>query len=400
MVFPDGRSGRLFVNTPEPNSMPVADQSPPLERSVVIFFALSNLAALTVVPWYGVTHGYSAALWLFAGLLWMLNGIGITAGYHRLWSHRTYSARWPLRLFLLIAGTMALQNSVLMWASRHRSHHRHTDDNDRDPYSAGLGLWHSHMGWMLRKWSSTEVDYSNVPDLQRDPMLRWQHRRYYSIVWATNLGIPLLVGWMLGDILGAVLLAGVLRLVVNHHTTFFINSLAHKIGRQPYSDATSARDSNLLATVTWGEGYHNFHHAFPADYRNGVRWWQIDIGKWFINLCAWLGLARNLRRVPTFQIRRAKLPMLFKRAQARLAEQPADSYWRDLLEQEYETFSATVRRWQALQREYMQAGRRALSDRFQHSRLRTAIRELEFSLRQQRIRLHALLAEAPQTGAA
>ncbi len=367
---------------------------PPINWPVTGFFILSNLAVLTVVPWYGLTYGYGWGLWALAGFFWFLNGIGITAGYHRLWSHRSYQAHWALRLFVLLAGSMALQNSVLIWASRHRYHHRHTDDNDRDPYSARLGLWFSHMGWMVRDWPSSELDFSNIKDLEADPMLRWQHKHYWSIIWTLNLGLPILCGWLMGDIIGALLLAGIFRLVVNHHTTFFINSLAHFVGKQPYSDATTAKDSTLLATVTWGEGYHNYHHSFQNDYRNGVRWWHIDIGKWFISVCNWVGLAWGLKRVPQFKIRRAQMQMLFKRAEQRLDKLPASQRWRDLLEAEYEAFSATVKNWQTLQLERMEHAKEEIRGRFEDSRLHTRLKELEYSLRQQKKRLRILLGEA------
>lgn len=372
-------------------------EKPPVNRIVTGFFLISNLIAITLVPWYGLTAGYAWELWVMAGFFWFLNGIGITAGYHRLWSHRSYKAHWALRFFLLLAGTMALQNSVLVWASRHRYHHKHTDDNLQDPYSANLGLWFSHMGWMTRDWPSSELDFSNIKDLEADPMLQWQHRHYFKLVWLINLGLPIIGGLLFGDVIGALLLAGIFRLVVNHHTTFFINSLAHYVGKQPYSDATTARNSTLIATVTWGEGYHNYHHSFQNDYRNGERWWHIDIGKWFIGVCNLVGLAWDLKRVPRFKVRRAQLQMLFKKAEQRLQDSGYDQRWRERLEKEYDAFSNTVKHWQQLQMERVsQAGHdigQGLRDRFQDSFLRTRLKELEYSLRQQKKRLQVLIGE-------
>src|SRR5260370_737650 len=137
-----------------------------------------------------------------------------------------------------------------------------------------------------------------------------------------NVGLPLLLGWANGDILGMLLLAGVLRLVISHHVTFFINSLAHIWGSQPYTDDITARDNGVVALLTYGEGYHNFHHMFAHDYRNGVRWWQWDPSKWFITTMRWLGLATNLKRTPWFKIQRALLDMQFRRAERQLAIQP------------------------------------------------------------------------------
>ena len=131
-------------------------------------------------------------------------------------------------------------------------------------------------------------------------------------------GLPLALGFYLGDVIGTLLLVGLLRLVVNHHVTFFINSLAHMWGKQPYTDENSAKDNWFLSIFTYGEGYHNFHHLFQSDYRNGVRWFAIDLNKWFIATAAGFGLARDLRRTPQFKILRARLHMDFKRARERL----------------------------------------------------------------------------------
>lgn len=370
-----------------------ADTAAPLNVSVALALGLTFLVAITVVPWYGIEYGYSGWAWAFFFLFFALNGIGIGSGYHRLWSHRTYTAHWSLRLFLAIFGGMALQNSILVWSARHRVHHRYVDDDDKDPYSIGRGFWFAHIGWMLRDYKSGQIDWSVVPDLERDPIVMWQHRNIWKITWATNLGLPMLLGWMVGDFWGVLLLAGFARLVVNHHVTFFINSLAHMWGSQPYTDENSARDNGLLAAITWGEGYHNYHHLFQADYRNGVRWYHVDVNKWFISTMAVLGLARDLKRTPRFKILRARLAMDFKRARERL-EQGRDAHaWRETLEHEYAQFMETVKRWQALQMERVQAGRDQLAERWEANALRRRYRELERSLKQQRRRV-ALLAAA------
>jgi stearoyl-CoA desaturase (delta-9 desaturase) len=214
---------------------------------VTAVLGLTFLAAITVVPWYGIVHGYSAWAWTFFAIFMVLNGIGIGSGYHRLWSHRTYEAHPILKWFLAIIGGMSLQNSIIVWCARHRVHHRDVDDNDKDPYSIGRGFWFAHIGWMLKDYPSGEVDYSLVPDLLNDPVAAFQHRWYWTLVWLTNLALPLFLGWLTGDMLGMFLLAGIARLVLSHHVTFFINSLAHMWGTQPYTDENSARDNHFLA---------------------------------------------------------------------------------------------------------------------------------------------------------
>jgi stearoyl-CoA desaturase (Delta-9 desaturase) len=133
---------------------------PPFVWSNVFFFAGINLTALTLVPWWGFTQGFSSAAWAFLAVFLVLCGMSITVGYHRLWAHRTFKAHASVRLMLAIFGGMALQNSILNWAARHRVHHRYVDDVERDPHSIKRGFWHAHMGWMLREWPTTEADYS------------------------------------------------------------------------------------------------------------------------------------------------------------------------------------------------------------------------------------------------
>jgi stearoyl-CoA desaturase (delta-9 desaturase) len=317
-------------------------------------FALTAVVSVTVVPWYGFTHGYSAAAWIWFAVLLYANGLAITTGYHRLWSHKTYDAHWSVRLVLMLFGSMALQNSVLHWAANHRSHHQFVDDNDRDPYSAGRGLWFSHIGWMLRSYPSGEAEFGTVRDLQKDPIVAFQHRHYLKIALGLKVGLPLALGWLHGDLWGVFLLAGVLRLVVSHHFTFLINSAAHAFGRQPYSDEHSARDNGWLAFLTYGEGYHNFHHQFAHDFRNGIRWWQWDPSKWIIGSLSWVGLTTKLRRTPDVVIQRARLDMQFRRVKDALEHKRASLPHVDLerirssVAHEYEQFAATLAKWSRL----------------------------------------------------
>lgn len=334
-----------------------------------VLFAATFMAAMTVVPWYGMRYGYGTAAWVSFGVLLAANGLSISAGYHRLWAHRTYEAHWSVRFIYMIFGTMALQNSIPAWCSGHRNHHRYIDDNLRDPYSARRGFWFSHIGWMLRDYPSGKRDDSTIPDVMRDPIAAFQDRHYVPLVLFTNIGIPLAIGWLAGDLLGVFLLGGLLRLVVSHHTTFFINSLAHAWGTQPYTDANTARDNGLLAFLTYGEGYHNFHHCYAGDYRNGVRWWQWDPAKWLIYALSTVGLASNLRRVPDVKIQHARLERLFKVIEGKLAHREQRSPQqrferiRAHLSTEYETFKQVFEHWRNT-REHRQAARRAESYRF------------------------------------
>ncbi|MEC9073263.1 MAG: fatty acid desaturase, partial [Myxococcota bacterium] len=256
----------------------------------------SPLAAAILVPWYAMTHGIGAGP-IWAGLaLWALTGLSITVGYHRLFSHRSFKAPAPVRLLFVIFGAAAWQNSVIAWSAAHRFHHRHVD-TDHDPYNAKRGFIWSHLGWVLVE-GPQHNEFGNVPDLWNDPICAWQHRNYMKISIAVNVGVPLLLGLLFGDIAGMLLVAGLLRVVVIHHITFCINSFAHIIGTQPWDNANSSRDNWVLSLVTFGEGYHNYHHAFQGDYRNGTLWYNFDPSKWTIWSLARVGLATDLRRTP------------------------------------------------------------------------------------------------------
>ncbi len=375
-----------------------AEALPPLNIVNALMFVITMAVALIVVPWYGLTHGFSAAEWAVALAFTFLNGLGITAGYHRLWAHKTYEAHWTVRLVLLVFGTMALQNSAFIWCSGHRKHHLNVDDVDQDPYSARRGFWFSHIGWMLREYPSGRPDFSNIPDLKRDPMLAFQHRHYLPLLLLANFGLPLLAGLLFHDLLGMMLLAGVARLVWSHHVTFFINSLAHMWGTRPYTEENSARDNPVLAVFTYGEGYHNFHHIFAHDYRNGVRWWQWDPTKWVIGALSYVGLTRRLKRTPTFQIQRALLAMQFQRAQARLAAAPEVASprlepLRARLAHEYDSFLAAVADWAKVKEQWLGEKKRAVLEQWESVDLQSKLRDIERGLSMQRRRLRILHAQ-------
>jgi stearoyl-CoA desaturase (delta-9 desaturase) len=222
----------------------------------------------------------------------------------------------------LIFGACAFENSVLHWASDHRRHHKHTD-HDEDPYDITKGFFWAHIGWILFKLNA-EQPMDNVKDLRRDPLVRFQDKFYVLIAFVAGLIFPAVVGYFaMGGMVGALagfLVVGALRVVLVQQSTFFINSLCHCVGNQPYSTRCSARDSWIMALVTYGEGYHNYHHEFQHDYRNGVKPWNFDPTKWSIMLLHKLGLVSDLRRVATSKIVAAEMKEAQRKAEVRLAE--------------------------------------------------------------------------------
>ena len=349
-------------------AQPQSFENAPINWIPAFVLISTPLAALLIVPYYLWTHSVSWQVWAIFAFFMAWNGLSITVGYHRLWSHRTYQAHPIVKWFFLIGGTLAVQGSVFDWCAGHRLHHRHVDDIYQDPYSAKRGFWFSHIGWMLKNYPSGHYDYKNIPDLKADPVLVAQDKYYALWILLANIGLPALFGWMVGDIAGTLVLAGLLRLVLSHHFTFFINSLCHMFGTRPYTDTNTARDNPILAIFTWGEGYHNYHHFFQYDYRNGVKWWQYDPTKWLIWTSSKLGLAKNLRRIPSFNIQKAELAMTFKYAEQDLAIYGHDVntdilQMKQRIAQEYEAFTLTLNDWAKLKEQELQAKKAAMAEK-------------------------------------
>jgi stearoyl-CoA desaturase (delta-9 desaturase) len=313
-------NGTVLEGTPPcPNVEPATPSSLKPKRSILRLpldrinwitssFLIGTLfLALTGVPLYLYHFGLD---WFQAGLFFVMFfacGFSVSLGYHRLFSHIAFRASRPIQLFTLIFGAGAFENSVLMWASEHRRHHKHVDDDD-DPYCISKGFFHAHIGWLLFKLHP-DPPFDNVADLQRDKLVCWQHRHVQTIAVVVSFILPTMLGFLWNGwrgALGAFLIGGVARVVALQHCTFLINSACHTIGRQPYSTKCSARDSLFLAFFTFGEGYHNYHHEFQHDYRNGVKPWQVDPTKWIIWSLSKLRLTRDLRRVPAEKIKAAE----------------------------------------------------------------------------------------------
>jgi stearoyl-CoA desaturase (delta-9 desaturase) len=269
-----------------------------------IFIVGYHLALVVGLPFYLIYQPPGVALIAISVALLVSTEIGIGAAYHRFYAHRCYSLSRPAEGVLLFLATLATQGSALQWAHDHRMHHSFTD-TDQDPYSIKRGFWHAHMLWLFQK--SWVVDAKRVPDLLQNRLVTFQHRWAGSLSMGSNLLVCLLVGWAVSDLLGAFVLAWWTRLALGHHLTWSINSLAHCWGARTYSREQSAVDNYLLAMITVGEGYHNYHHTFPSDYRNGVRWYHVDPTKWTIWTLSKLGLAHDLKRVSAARIEKRLL---------------------------------------------------------------------------------------------
>ncbi len=261
------------------------------------FIISYHLVVLTAVPLYLMHFTPSWTIIILSTILLYITGMSVTAGYHRLYSHSTYKINPVVEGVLLFFATMATQGSAIRWSYDHRIHHAFLD-SDRDPYSIKKGFWYAHFLWLFEK--PKEIEPHVVADLMKNPLLRFQHRFYPLLMFATNILTSLVVGWLLNDYVGAFLFVWLTRQFFLHHFTWFINSLAHTWGARTFCQEISAVDNYILSLFTWGEGYHNYHHKFAYDYRNGVRWYHFDPTKWLIWTLHKLSLATNLKRVNSY----------------------------------------------------------------------------------------------------
>jgi len=374
-------------------------KKPPIIKFNVALFTLLTLISVVGVPYWALTVGFNSFEILTTVFLFFFTGMSITAGYHRLWSHKAYDANPIVRFVLAVGGAMTLQNSILHWASDHRVHHRHVDVNDKDPYSAKRGFWFSHIGWMLREYQAARYeDYSNCKDLQKDKIVMWQHNHYVAIVLIANFGITALLGYFNGSIVGMILIAGICRIVLVHHVTFFINSLCHIWGKQTYTDANTARDNGVLALFTFGEGYHNYHHIFEYDYRNGIKWWHYDPTKWLIKSLSFIGWTRNLRKCPEDRIQQAKFTMQLQSAKENAVKKytNADEIVAKL-EAEYELLIIKCNEYYNSKKRLMRIQQRQLKRTVDAIDMHTKCEELKIAFQEQRSRFNAMRTMSLQT---
>jgi stearoyl-CoA desaturase (delta-9 desaturase) len=243
---------------------------------VTLFLILNPLISITALVLYftfstSYTGSQVLAASLFTAIYCVLTNLSITMGYHRLFSHKSYEAHPVLQAVLLFVGAGAFQGSALKWSSDHRVHHRF-EDTDKDPYAIQRGFWHAHMGWMM-KHETVSLPISAI-DLEKNKLVKLQHDYYILCALGVGYILPMIIGYFLGNAFLGLFMAGGLRIFLTQQSTFLVNSLSHMHGKSTYSKEKTARDSLIVTILTHGEGYHNFHHKFQFDYRNGIRWYH------------------------------------------------------------------------------------------------------------------------------
>lgn len=278
-----------------------------------------------IAPFIGVIIG-AAMLWRYGFMGWeylvmMLGGwcitsLGITIGFHRLLTHKSFDTyRWVKWMWMII-GTMSIEGAPLTWCAVHRRHHSHSDHHG-DPHSPNLhgkgfigmmrGLWHGQVGWLFTGYWS-KPDYERwIPDLLKDPVVVAINKRYGLLVLASLL-IPTAIGFLLDGPFGAFLgflWGGLVRVFLTHHITWSINSICHVFGTRDYKSSDHSTNNVICGVLAWGEGWHNNHHAFPSSARHGLKWWQFDFSWIVIRAMKLVGLAWDLK-LPSPQAIKAK----------------------------------------------------------------------------------------------
>ncbi|HEY3319369.1 MAG TPA: fatty acid desaturase [Planctomycetota bacterium] len=363
----------------------IAASASPIRKDWVniVFLTLSPVLAVPVLAWHTFHTGFHWWMPSLTAGLYILVGLSICAGYHRYFSHRSYEcSRW-VQLFYAIFGAMAAQNSILRWSAGHRRHHAYPEQ-EWDPYSIRRGFWWAHIVWIFHiDHYANRLD--NVRDLQKNPVVMWQHRWYKVLLLAGGLGLPTLIGALFGNALAGLLWGGFLRIVLVHHSTFFVNSIAHQFGTPSYDEKSSARDNWAVALLTFGEGYHSFHHRFPGDFRNGISWYAWDPAKWFIRGLKWLGLAKALNATPEPVIEQARIKVTARHVEARIAK--ADPSLKAQLAQRMATARANLEAAVHLWSEQAELRRQGLSKQWRttyrsyRARLKQARKEWRWILR-------------------
>jgi stearoyl-CoA desaturase (delta-9 desaturase) len=292
-------------SSPSRGVRPLNERARRLERRITLATVLlpyAGLASGILLFWNRGVNRLDLAVF---GVMYSLTVLGIGMGFHRLVAHRAYQATTFLRTALVIAGSMAAQGPVIFWTAVHRRHHSYSD-RDGDPHSPHLhgegaveilkGLWHSHMGWLFNHELTDWGTY--VRDLLHDRLIFKLNRMYFLWI-ALGLLLPavaeglITMSWQ-GFVRGF-LWGGLIRVLVVHHTTWSINSVCHVFGSRPYQVKDHSTNNVVLAIPTFGESWHNNHHAFPSSAVHGLEWWQVDITGSMIKLCAKVGLASAVK---------------------------------------------------------------------------------------------------------
>ena len=282
-----------------------------LKTRVVWFnvFLISFVHALGVAGMF-VAPYTQWATWLFFCYYYLISGLGVTAGAHRLWSHKTYKARLPIQIMLMLFNCISFQNDILEWCRDHRVHHKFTE-TDADPHDARRGFFFAHMGWlMMRKHPEVLLKgrVVDMSDLRNDPVVMFQHKYYYILALIMSVFVPTIIPWYFWNekLVYSFLMCGAFRYICTLHVTWLVNSAAHLFGKRPYDRKINPAENWFVSLSAIGEGFHNYHHTFPYDYAASEWGPTMNITTCFIDFCGALGLVYDRKQVSSNAITRVR----------------------------------------------------------------------------------------------
>ena len=275
----EGKVDNLMIN---------ANDNKTFRWGTAVFLIISHVAAVAALflwSWPALVCGIL--------LYWVAGSLGIGMGFHRLLTHRGYKVPKVVEYFLVTCGTLALEGGPIQWVTTHRIHHAHTDRHG-DPHTPRDGGWWAHIGWILRGTAQDHDDSTRkryASDLIKDRYYRWLDVYYWVPSIALIIVLLVFGGW------GVMLWGVFLRVTVGLHSTWLVNSATHLWGKRRFVTAEDSRNSWWVALLTFGEGWHNNHHAFPTSARHGLRWYEIDLNWWGIRVLQLVGVARAIKQV-------------------------------------------------------------------------------------------------------
>ena len=286
-------------------STPTSVQSNPFYRAVykttillVVLIPLVATALALRLLWQRVVHAPDL---IVLAVMYALVALGVTVGYHRMLTHRSFRAHPVVKLLLLILGSMAFEGSAIEWAATHTKHHARAD-REGDPHSPVDGFFHAHLGWIFRDGDADPRVYCR--HLLKDSIVTFVSKTF--LLWAiVSLAIPFGIGWLMGGwalALTCLLWGGLVRMFLTHHVTWSVNSVCHTFGRREFETTDRSHNEWIVGLLAFGEGWHNNHHAFPRSAFHGLHWWQFDVSSYVIWTLERLGLARDVYRIPAIVV--------------------------------------------------------------------------------------------------
>ena len=268
---------------------------------VIHFLAICGVVVFPFAKWQ---------TWVFFVFLKILSNLGVTAGAHRLWSHKSYKATLPYKIMVMFFNCISFQNSIYVWTRDHRVHHKFTE-TDADPHNARRGFFFAHIGWLMMKKHPDVIRKGraiDMSDIEQDSVAMFQHRNYYVLGVIASVILPTSIPWCLWGENGlySYLTCGILRYVLTLHDAWLVNSAAHLWGSRPYSKDINPAENYLVSLLAIGEGWHNYHHTFPYDYAASEWGPNLNLTTCFIDFCAFLGLVYDRKQVSSASIDRVR----------------------------------------------------------------------------------------------